>query len=67
MCVIGSGITGVSAAWHLVEGLKKRASEEEGEKGEGLDIVVLEARDFCSGATGTFAALPSQIPTRLTD
>lgn len=44
MCVIGSGITGVSAVWHLVEGLKKRAVEGEG---EGLDIVVLEARDFC--------------------
>lgn len=45
VCIIGSGITGVSAAWHLVERLKKREGEGEG---EGLDIVVLEARDFCA-------------------
>lgn len=46
VCIIGSGITGVSAAYHLVEGLKEREAESE-RVGEGLDIVILEARDFC--------------------
>ncbi|KAH8111819.1 DAO-domain-containing protein [Phellopilus nigrolimitatus] len=40
ICIIGSGITGVSAAYHL----SKMVS--------GAKIVILEARDFCSGATG---------------
>ncbi|KAG2002631.1 hypothetical protein CC2G_004801 [Coprinopsis cinerea AmutBmut pab1-1] len=57
VCIIGSGITGVSALWHLVDGLGANSS------GRAVDIdtagnrnqkkvVVLEARDFCSGATG---------------
>ncbi|EJC99722.1 DAO-domain-containing protein [Fomitiporia mediterranea MF3/22] len=40
ICIIGSGITGVSAAYHL----SKSAPEKK--------VVILEARDFCSGATG---------------
>ncbi|KAL0954218.1 hypothetical protein HGRIS_005346 [Hohenbuehelia grisea] len=48
VCIIGSGITGVSTAYHLAEGLKLQ--EEAG--GEPLKVVILEARDFCSGATG---------------
>jgi glycine/D-amino acid oxidase-like deaminating enzyme len=46
VCIIGSGITGVSAAYHLaklVNGHKDAI---------GLKTVILEARDFCSGATG---------------
>ncbi|KDN49010.1 hypothetical protein RSAG8_02363, partial [Rhizoctonia solani AG-8 WAC10335] len=44
--IIGSGITGCSAAYHLSQlfqrsGVKKNQS-----------VVILEARDFCSGATG---------------
>ncbi|KJA16039.1 hypothetical protein HYPSUDRAFT_47784 [Hypholoma sublateritium FD-334 SS-4] len=40
VCIIGSGITGVSAAWHLSNGSEKPS------------VVILEAREFCSGATG---------------
>ncbi|KAF8645987.1 hypothetical protein AX16_007414 [Volvariella volvacea WC 439] len=46
VCIIGSGITGVSAAFHL----SKMASNVSGEG--PLKTVILEARDFCSGATG---------------
>ena len=38
--VIGSGITGVSAVHHLVQGMKN-------EKLDRLKVVLLEARDFC--------------------
>ncbi|TRM58301.1 FAD dependent oxidoreductase [Schizophyllum amplum] len=40
VCIIGSGMTGVSAAYAF--------SKLE----EGLKVVILEARDFCSAATG---------------
>ncbi|KIL60040.1 hypothetical protein M378DRAFT_84343 [Amanita muscaria Koide BX008] len=40
VCIIGSGITGVSAAYHLANA------------NIPLNVAVLEARDFCSGATG---------------
>ncbi|KAM0751766.1 DAO-domain-containing protein [Meredithblackwellia eburnea MCA 4105] len=50
--VIGSGLTGVSTVARLVQGLM----EEEGDgviaEGKTVKIVVLEARQFCSGATG---------------
>jgi hypothetical protein len=39
VCVIGSGLTGVSAAWHLAGML--------GDEKEERNVVVLEARDFC--------------------
>ncbi|ESK91655.1 fad dependent oxidoreductase [Moniliophthora roreri MCA 2997] len=46
VCIIGSGITGASIAYHL-------AGEAEGPGvQQPLRVVVLEARDFCSGATG---------------
>lgn len=41
VCIIGAGITGVSSAYHLARNL-----------GTGKMVVILEARDFCSGATG---------------
>ncbi|RDX43860.1 FAD dependent oxidoreductase [Lentinus brumalis] len=47
ICIIGSGITGVSAAYHI-----SRLLLEEGVDGKDLKITILEARDFCSGATG---------------
>lgn len=43
VCIIGSGITGVSVAYHLAEGLKARALGVH----ETVKAVVLEARDFC--------------------
>lgn len=36
VCIIGSGITGVSAAWHLSNGLERPS------------VVILEAREFCT-------------------
>ncbi|KDQ61986.1 hypothetical protein JAAARDRAFT_66961 [Jaapia argillacea MUCL 33604] len=39
--IIGAGITGVGVAWHLSQLAKQR-----------LKVVILDARDFCSGATG---------------
>ncbi|KAG6875067.1 hypothetical protein C0993_011002, partial [Termitomyces sp. T159_Od127] len=45
VCIIGSGITGVSAAYHLAKGVEARKSGP-------ITAVVLDARDFCSGATG---------------
>ncbi|RDB30722.1 Gamma-glutamylputrescine oxidoreductase [Hypsizygus marmoreus] len=47
VCIIGSGITGVSAAYHLAKHFEGR---EDG--GTPVKVVILEARDFCSGATG---------------
>lgn len=45
ICIIGSGITGVSAAYHLAKAFS------EGEAAKGLDrpvkAVILEAREFC--------------------
>ncbi|KAF8217111.1 FAD dependent oxidoreductase-domain-containing protein [Mycena galopus ATCC 62051] len=49
ICIIGSGITGVSAAYHL------SIAAERGEiplTDKPLRVLILEARDFCSGATG---------------
>ncbi|KAF9005212.1 FAD dependent oxidoreductase [Cyathus striatus] len=45
VCIIGSGITGVSTAWHLAKHFEKN-------DGQRMQAVILEARDFCSGATG---------------
>ncbi|EIN13046.1 DAO-domain-containing protein [Punctularia strigosozonata HHB-11173 SS5] len=48
VCIIGSGITGVSAAYHIAQGLQEGALSEK----DKTKIVVFEAREFCSGATG---------------
>jgi hypothetical protein len=53
--IIGSGITGIWTAWKLVEGLKDLSKKDgETKKGERKkwSIAVVEAREFCSGATG---------------
>ncbi|TFK48504.1 FAD dependent oxidoreductase [Heliocybe sulcata] len=44
ICVIGAGITGVSTAYHLSKLVRNPVRP--------LKVVILEARDFCSGATG---------------
>ena len=41
ICIIGSGITGVSAAYHLAK-LSKDINQP-----EPLKVVIIEARDFC--------------------
>ena len=46
--IIGSGITGISAAYHLVQGLKTDNLSRAGD----FRIVVLEARDFCKSDRG---------------
>ncbi|KAK4038273.1 FAD dependent oxidoreductase-domain-containing protein [Parachaetomium inaequale] len=57
--VVGSGITGAFAARFLMEGLRGGEGDGEGEggfggvgEGEGRRVVMLEAREACSGATG---------------
>jgi len=45
--VIGTGIHGLSTAWHLAEGLKKKNSNS-----SNNDIVVLDKGGIASGASG---------------
>ncbi|KAJ3862876.1 FAD dependent oxidoreductase [Lentinula novae-zelandiae] len=49
VCIIGAGMTGISATYHLAKAIEKLGLE-----GSSLEVkaVVLEAREFCSGATG---------------
>jgi glycine/D-amino acid oxidase-like deaminating enzyme len=55
--VVGSGITGGFAARFLLEGEGVgEGGKGEGE-GEGLRVVMLEAREVCSGATGRVSLL----------
>jgi len=42
ICVIGSGLTGVSVAYHLSKLFRSNATSH-----DALSVVVLEARDFC--------------------
>lgn len=44
VCIIGSGITGVSAAWHLSKMFEK---QELASRGSKMRVVILEAREFC--------------------
>jgi hypothetical protein len=54
--IVGSGITGAFAAKFLKEGIPGQGEEEEDEEGRKLrkeqKVVMLEAREACSGATG---------------
>ncbi|OCH86540.1 FAD dependent oxidoreductase [Obba rivulosa] len=47
VCIVGSGITGVSAAYHFSQLVGEGTGAQ-----KPLKVVILEARDFCSGATG---------------
>ncbi|KAH9957017.1 FAD dependent oxidoreductase-domain-containing protein [Russula dissimulans] len=47
VCIIGSGIAGVSVAYHLSKLFGDNVTSQ-----DPLSVVILEARDFCSGATG---------------
>lgn len=50
ICIIGSGITGVSTAWHLSNILPDHSNTgllEKGTEKSKPSIVVLEAREFC--------------------
>jgi hypothetical protein len=53
--IIGSCITGISAAYHLVQGLKTDNLSRAGD----FRIVVLEARDFCKSDRGAGGQLTS--------
>ncbi|KAG6916229.1 hypothetical protein DXG01_007812 [Tephrocybe rancida] len=55
VCIIGSGITGVSAAYRLAKTL-------EGREGAQVKAVILDARDFCSGATGRNGGHMTAVP-----
>ena len=44
ICIIGSGLTGVSVAYHLSEAIENRALPI---SDPPLRVVILEARDFC--------------------
>ncbi|KAF9462560.1 FAD dependent oxidoreductase [Collybia nuda] len=48
ICIIGSGITGVSAAYHLAKHFDHRKDSS----ARQTKVVIVDARDFCSGATG---------------
>lgn len=50
ICIIGSGITGCSAAYHLAKTFKHHNITHSDDR--PITVVMLEARDFCSGATG---------------
>lgn len=56
--IIGSGITGTSIARHL---LKKDGGKEETSSSESQDVVMLEAREACWGATGRVSRLRTPI------
>jgi hypothetical protein len=63
--IVGSGITGVFAARELVAAAAKKNGNgnhrDDGNADEDEDdeaVVVLEARDICSGATGRVGSCP---------
>jgi hypothetical protein len=48
VAVVGSGISGVSVLYHLLEELKKKKTAKQ----KTMTVLVLEAREVCWGATG---------------
>lgn len=57
--IIGSGITGTMCAWNLLD--KLGHGREQGDDDGKPSVVMLEAREVCSGATGRNGMLYSQI------
>ena len=52
VCIIGSGITGVSVAYHLAEIMKQRQGDSEKKTKSSLTVAIVEARDFCEAYNG---------------
>lgn len=53
VAVVGAGLAGVLAAYHVLKKSHGDATAAgDGEKSGGLDVVLLDARQLCSGATG---------------
>ncbi|KAK7685831.1 hypothetical protein QCA50_011177 [Cerrena zonata] len=50
ICIIGSGITGTSTAYHLAKSFSEGGFVKD--LNRPVKAVILEAREFCSGATG---------------
>lgn len=50
--IIGSGITGTSVARTLLDHASEREEKGSARNIDRLSVVMLEARDVCSGATG---------------
>ena len=51
VCIVGSGLTGVSAAYHLGRELEGQ------ELTEKLKVVIVDARDFCEPSIGAVHAM----------
>ena len=52
--IIGSGFSGTSVAWHLLHG-------DDDSQLRQLKVLMLEAREVCSGATGRNGILPVNV------
>lgn len=59
--IVGSGITGAAVAWNLLQDGNGTSSDSPG------TVVMLEARQACSGATGRNGQLTSPAPPFLRD
>ena len=46
--IVGTGVSGVSALFHLVDGLP----DAHDDPSQSREITIIDARDFCTGATG---------------
>jgi hypothetical protein len=57
ICIIGSGITGVSAAYHLA-GLFALEGDDASSNRIPIKAVILEAREFCEHCLQTLYLLP---------
>lgn len=55
--IIGSGITGTSVARELLRLVNQEQEDEDLKAGAKLQVVMLEARDTCSGATARYVSV----------
>ena len=53
VCIIGTGTTGTSAAYHVAKSVAETPLQ-----GDPLKIVLLEARDFCTSCIQTMSSSP---------